>query len=118
MYGREKTAGGWQLDSDCDVSGRHSVCRPVTSPEELWGQLRIHFAERRSLVSPENLVMSPRAECDFTSSKLAFRLPVNLAPNNNKALLGGVECRREARKNTYVRSDMWLLALLMVSRRG
>jgi len=73
------------------VSGSTSlVCSQGTigAPKHMFS--RILFGELRQLISPGAFALEPRLEYDFTSSKLAARLPIYFAPSKDKVLTGGI----------------------------
>jgi hypothetical protein len=93
--------GGFSIEKSYKNNDEVEVCTPLPDttalrcitgsigpPTRTWA--RIGFAEARWLVGNGRVGIAPRAEYDFTGSTYAVRVPIYLAPDKKKSLIGGI----------------------------
>jgi hypothetical protein len=91
-FSLEKTyKGGDEVEVCAEIAGSTAlrcITGPIGAPKHKYG--RIAFAESRWIARSGRLGWAPRAEYDFSDSTYAIRIPIYVAPNKEKALIGGI----------------------------
>jgi hypothetical protein len=101
FYGRRLLSAGFSIEKSYKANDEVEVCSPIagtTSLKCITGPIgppkdsfaRIAHAEARWLSRSARIAVAPRMEYDFTGSTFAVRVPVYLAPDKKKSLIGGI----------------------------